>query len=155
MNEETVKQMYSTNLEIANYYDSIRNIKKTLEYSFLVCQENPSDTICVTKIIYWSSMYKDHETIMKLFEIVKNNKIQLEKMKEIFYRENKRTLKDLIARLYIDVVEKKDKLLKQKNISDDVDKHICLKNFYKAITDMDICTIYNLWKNERDELDKL
>jgi len=155
MDDETVKQMYTTNLEIANYYDSMRNIKKTLEYSFIVCQEDPTDTVCVTKIVYWSSIYKDYDTIMKLFGLVRNNKIQINKLKEIFYRENKKTLKDLIVKLYIDTIEKKEKLSKQKNIVDDTPMHQYLINFYRAIMDMDICTIYDLWKTEDEDLAKL
>jgi hypothetical protein len=159
--DETVKERFRTNKEIANYYDSIKNIRKTLEYSFKACQEDHTDVCCVEKIVYWSSFYKSYDDVINLVGLVRGNVQQVQKMKETFFRENKRTLKDLLVKRYIDTVRAKEIAEKKQNnninininMSDNVlSDHLTV--FYKAVVDFDIYLIYDLYIAEKNSLDQ-
>jgi len=156
--DEAVVERFRTNKEKANYYDSIKNIKKTLEYSFKACQEDHTDVCCVEKIVYWSSFYKSYDDVVDLVGIVRGNALQKQKMKEVFFRENKRTLKDLLVKRYIDTVSAREiveKKLTEKN-TDLTIQHVKLSgsliDFYKAVTDFDIYLIYDLYVAEKKSL---
>lgn len=147
LTEDEVKKMYSTNKEIANYYDSIRNIGKAIEYSFLVCKENPLDVDCVTKIVYWASFCHKYDDIIKLCGIVKDNKIQFNKLKEVFLKENKRSLKDLLVKYYLDIIVKQEEQnLHFNKVS------VYLTEFYHAIQSTDCLEIYQMYLTEKSKL---
>jgi hypothetical protein len=158
MNEQDVKKMFTSNLEIANYYDSIKNIKKTMEYSFMVVQEDPTDVICLTKIVYWASFYKNYDDILKLIAMVRNNTIQSNKLKEIFYRENKLPIKDLLVGYYIDAVKEKINQIKQINciagpgaqVQDTKSTDEYLKTFYQTMMHFDYRVLYDEYLMESD-----
>lgn len=153
--DEAVKKQFRTNKEIANYYDSIKNIRKTLEYSFKVCQEDHTDVCCIEKIVYWSSFYKSYDDIIDLVGLVRGNPQQVQKMKEIFFRENKRTLKDLLVKRYIDTVREKEIVEKKQNcniLDNMLSDHLTV--FYKAVMDFDIYLIYDLYIAEKNALDQ-
>lgn len=149
MNDDEVKMLYSTNKEIANHYDSNKNVTKTIEYSFLVCQEDPMDTASVTKIVYWDSYFKDYTNLIKLLNIIRNNNIQVVTVKQIFYRENKITLKDFLVKCYVDVLKKKEDLEQSLNIDTNkerISSHIIA--FYKLVNNLDIYPMYDEYIKE-------
>jgi len=149
MNDDEVKMLYSTNKEIANHYDSHKNITKTMEYSFLVCQEDPMDTASVTKIVYWDSYFKDYVNLIKLLNIIRNNNIQIVTVKQIFYRENKITLKDFLVKCYADTLKKKEDLEQLLNIDinkERISSHII--SFYKLVNNLDIYPMYDEYIKE-------
>ena len=146
MNDDEIINKFSTNKDIANYYDSIRNINKTIEYSFYVCTEDPTDTTCVTKIVYWACFYKQYDDIIKMMGIIRGNQIQIEKMKQIFYRETKLTIKELLVKYYIDTMTKREKLLKKNNISlTDKEPSSYLSEFYIMLNNIDIYIMYDAY----------
>lgn len=134
----SIEQMYEKNIDIANHYDNIRNYEKTIEYSLKVVKEDPSDTVCVTKIVYWSSFYHDYDKLFELMDIIRDNRMQISKMKEIFYRENKISFKEYIVKRYIECIKKQEdsNLLKLST-----GEHLEL--FHKLYTDWDIYTLYD------------
>ena len=142
MNENEIRKMFSTSKEIANHYDSIKDIKNTIKYSFIVCEEDPEDTVCVTKIVYWACFFKEYDDIIRLMGIIRESKIQVEKMKQIFFRETKNTLKELMIKYYIDTMEYNETSKKIKS-----EKMICehLREFYTLITNVDIYEIYDAY----------
>ncbi len=101
-------QLYTTTLELANYYDSVRDIDKTVEYSFKLCNEDQSDIVGLTKIIYWCSLYKKYDRILELLKLIKGNDLKLERFKDIFLRENRMTIKNFLIRQYILLIKKKE-----------------------------------------------
>lgn len=144
MEEEDVRRMFSSNKERANYYDSIKDIQNTIKYSFIVCQEDPSDTVCVTKIVYWACFYREYDDIIKLMEVVRNNATQVEKMKQVFYKETKQTIKDLLIKYYIDAVDRKE--IQEKNIETkqcSISEH--LRDFYLLVVNVNIYEIYDAY----------
>ena len=152
MSDDEIKMLYSTNKEIANHYDSNKNITKTMEYSFLVCQEDPLDTVSVTKIVYWDSYFKDYANLIKLLNIIRNNNIQVVTAKQIFYRENKMTLKDFLVKYYVDTLRKKEELEQQINVyilgknKEPISSHII--SFYKLVNNLDIYPMYDEYIKE-------
>lgn len=143
--EDDVIKLYSSTLEIANYYDNIRNIEKTMKYSFKLCEEDDHDTIGLTKIIYWSSQLKKYNNIFKLMELIKGNNIKLDKFKEIFLRENKISIKNFLIKQYIFLIKKKEDLILSLNphISIDVKRSSdYLETLYGFMYDYDIYVIY-------------
>lgn len=145
--DKIVRQMYETDKDIANYYDSIKNINKTIKYSFIVCRSDPLDTISVTKIVYWASFYKNYDDIIVLIDLIRGNRAQVNKLKEIFYTENGATVKDLLVKYYIDYVRKKEETK-----TCDRKVHMYLTDFYKAIADPDIYMIYDVYVKETESI---
>lgn len=160
ISNDEIKRMYSSNKEIAGHYDLNGNIKKTIEYSFMAIAEDPEELDCVTKIVYWGSALNDDNILFELLDMIRpttkeHNSKQVQKAKEIYYRENRgKTLKDMLAKLHIDTVGKKQDILKQLrpseiNVADDMNK------FYNAITNPDIYVLYDLYKAELIIVDEL
>lgn len=149
MNDDEVKMLYSTNKEIANHYDSNKNVTKTIEYSFLVCQEDPMDTASVTKIVYWDSYFKDYANVIKLLNIIRNSNIQVVTVKQIFYRENKTTLKDFLVKCYIDTLKKKEDIEQLLNINTTKERiSSYLTTFYNLVNNLDIYPLYDEYIKE-------
>ena len=92
----------------ANYNDSIRNIELMYKYAFEVLDIDINQTDMIEKIIYWSVFLKDYETTMKLIIMIyKNDKI-FTFVKNIFYREQKLPLRNLIINMYINLIKNKE-----------------------------------------------
>lgn len=92
----------------ANYNDSIRNIELMYKYAFEVLDIDINQTDMIEKIIYWSVFLKDYETTMKLIIMIyKNDKI-FTFVKNIFYREQKLLLRNLIINMYINLIKNKE-----------------------------------------------
>jgi len=148
MDDDEVKAMFTSTLDIANYYDSIRNINKTIEYSFKLCEEDPNDTVGVTKIIYWTSFYKQYDDVFKLLSMIRGNIKKINKAKEIFFRENKISLKQLIATQYINCIKQKElsNNLSNTSISENLEK------FYNLMMEWDFYPLYDELVNEQKSI---
>lgn len=135
--------------ELANLCDSIKDINGMMKHSFLACQQNPEETDCVIKIIYWASFYKNYDDVMKLLEIIKNNQEQLKCAKITFLRENKITIKEFLIKKYINLVKQKESLHKNRDIDviDDINDNVSvsdhLTKFYDMISNIDIYCIFD------------
>lgn len=154
--DDKVHQLYSTTLEIANYYDNIRNVDKTIEYSFKLCEEDENDTVGLTKIVFWSSCLKRYENIFKLMEMIRGNHIKIDKLKEIFTRENRMTLRNFLLSQYINIIKQKESYINIINQEQNEEKIIDIKAseylelFYNLICSFDIYTIYDAIINEEN-----
>lgn len=147
-NEETICKLYEKTIDIANYYDNIGDIEKTIKYSLILCEEDASDTVGLTKIIYWASHFKRYDIIIELLKIIRNRQQQIDKAREIFYRENNITLKHLLIKFYIDIIKKKEKenMMKDEKISD------YLLTFYEKISTNDFYVLYDEYIKESSKL---
>jgi|688.fasta_scaffold304914_2 hypothetical protein len=140
----TPEAIYTTTLELANYYDEIKNVTKTLEYSFKLVQEDSTDVIGLTKIVYWSSFFKKYDNILKLMELIRGNNLKINKLKEVFIRENRIHLRNQLLNMYINIIKEKE----QHNITNNKKLSDYLDLFNSMSFDMDIYTIYDAIQEE-------
>lgn len=144
---EDIHKLFTTTLEIANYYDINRNVSKTFEYSFKLTEEDDKDTVGVTKIVFWASSLKQYDNIYKLMDIIRGNALKIDKLKEIFNRENKMTLRNFLLSKYINIVREKEFLNK---INCNISTYLDI--FYGLVCSPDIYSIYDAILKEKSDL---
>ena len=152
--ENEINQMYTSTLDIANYYDSIRDIEKTLKYSFMLCEENSNETsiVGIIKIVYWCSQMGKYDKILELFELIKGKDIQIDKFKESFLRENKISFKNYLLKTYIKIIITKEQLFEQNKIIDNKKSSEYMIFLYKLMYEIDLYAIYDEIKNEKNNV---
>ena len=160
IDQEELLQTYGSFKEIANHFDLIRDINNMITYCQLSCSEDASDCDSVEKLVYWCSNMKKYDAILDLLMIIQNSTLQVKKMKEIFYRENKISIRQLIINKYIDIIKIKENLvdaIKSKH-GQDLDKGKIasyLDKFHKLLNDIDIMPLFNEYLYEKNECNKL
>lgn len=152
---------------LANHHDVLRDIESTFKYCFMVLEKDKTDKVCIEKIIYWTSKKKDYDTLMELIRIVDKDLVLLQFIKEIFYRENKYSIRDVIFTSYIKLIREKeilcDKLIKTVKSTPDVDIYVYvpgdiadnITKAHKLYMDFDLLNLINEYFAEKDILDRL
>lgn len=138
-------------IEQANYEDNCRDIPKLLQTCFTIIDIDPENLIAITKIIYWCSYTKSYVTILELVEKVHNNKNSMKHIKEVFYRENKTSIRGLLLTAYIDVVKQKEQSGNTYNIGDISNYMTKLYNF---TLELDISNLVNAYIEEKQKIIK-
>lgn len=159
-NEDEILKMYTSTIDLANYYDSVRDIDKTLKYSFLLCLDEKLASIGIIKIIYWCSKLGKSDKIFELFELIRNNDQLLDVFKESFLRENKISFKNYLLKTFIKIITNKEHVLDQiKNTTgltlDDNKPSYYMTILYKLMYETDLYSMYNEIKNEKNNIDDI